>query len=66
MKEKLEARGFMSEKHLMDFLDTCKDEGWKKELMDYYEIDSNKKVKEKVEETLEEPIEIVKETKKKK
>jgi hypothetical protein len=35
-QELLNSRGFKDEKHLKDFLENCKDAGWKKELIDFY------------------------------
>lgn len=54
--ELLHSRGFKDEKHLAEFLENCKDETWKKELIDFYgevkeekEIETPKKSKSKKE-----------------
>ena len=60
-EELLKSRGFRDEKHLAEFLDTCADEAWKQELIEYFgetpksNKKSNKKSKE-VEEVIEEEI----------
>ena len=60
-EELLKSRGFRDEKHLAEFLDTCADEAWKQELIEYFgekpksNKKSNKKSKE-VEEVIKEEI----------
>ena len=60
-EELLKSRGFRDEKHLAEFLDTCADETWKQELIEYFgekpksNKKSNKKSKE-VEEVIEEEV----------
>lgn len=60
-EELLKSRGFRDEKHLAEFLDTCADETWKQELIEYFgekpksNKKSNKKSKE-AEEVIEEEI----------
>ena len=53
-EELLNGRGFRDEKHLNEFLDNCKDETWKQELIEYFGTDTKtKKSEEKVEEVKE-------------
>jgi hypothetical protein len=58
----LKSRGFRDEKHLQEFLESCKDESWKQELIEYFgdtpksNKKSNKKSKEVVEEVIEEEV----------
>lgn len=52
--ELLNGRGFKDEKHLSEFLDNCKDEAWKAELIEYFGTDtktkkSGRKTKEVIE-----------------
>ena len=60
-EELLKSRGFRDEKHLAEFLDTCADEAWKQELIEYFgekpksNKKSNKKSKE-AEEVIKEEI----------
>lgn len=60
-EELLKSRGFRDEKHLAEFLDTCADETWKQELIEYFgetpkaNKKSNKKSKE-AEEVIKEEI----------
>lgn len=60
-EELLKSRGFRDEKHLAEFLDTCADESWKQELIEYFgekpksNKKSNKKSKE-AEEVIKEEI----------
>ena len=60
-EELLKSRGFRDEKHLAEFLDTCADESWKQELIEYFgekpksNKKSNKKSKE-AEEVIKEDI----------
>ncbi len=41
--ELLNSRGFRDEKHLEEFLKNCKDESWKKELIEYFGVDTKPK-----------------------
>ena len=58
----LKSRGFRDEKHLQEFLESCNDESWKQELIEYFGEEpksnkkSNKKSKEVIEEASEEEI----------
>lgn len=56
--ELLNSRGFRDEKHLAEFLENCKDEAWKAELIEYFGTDtktkkSGRKTKEVVEDVPE-------------
>lgn len=67
--ELLNSRGFKDEKHLTEFLKNCKDETWKKELMDFFgeteEKPKKSKGKKEVEEVIETtPEEIIEEVEK--
>ena len=55
--ELLNSRGFKDEKHLTEFLKNCKDETWKKELMDFFGKDEEKPKKSKGKKEVEEVIE---------
>ena len=61
-EELLKSRGFRDEKHLAEFLDTCADETWKQELIEYFgeKPKSNKKSNKKSKEA-EEAEEVIKE-----
>ena len=61
-EELLKSRGFRDEKHLAEFLDTCVDETWKQELIEYFgeKPKSNKKSNKKSKEA-EEAEEVIKE-----
>ena len=61
-EELLKSRGFRDEKHLAEFLDTCADETWKQELIEYFgeKPKSNKKSNKKSKEA-EEAKEVIKE-----
>lgn len=53
--ELLNSRGFKDEKHLAEFLENCKDEGWKQDLIAYFgdEPKLNKKSEEVIKEVKE-------------
>lgn len=51
--ELLNNRGFSDEKHLEEFLKTCLDESWKKELIEYFGVDTKPKKSNKEEKTSE-------------
>ena len=61
-EELLKSRGFRDEKHLAEFLDTCADETWKQELIEYFgeTPKANKKSNKKSKEA-EESEEVIKE-----
>lgn len=64
-EELLLSRGFRTEKELETFLKNCKDESWKKELIEFYGEKPKKSEKKKVKETEvdETPVEeVVEET----
>ena len=54
-KELLLSRGFISEKHLKDFLENCVDESWVNELKEFYGLtDITEEVNEETKEETEE------------
>ena len=55
--ELLNSRGFKDEKHLTEFLKNCKDETWKKELMDFFGETEEKPKKSKGKKEVDEVIE---------